>query len=373
MRSHSVDASAVEQAQAGRIWRELGGQYGPHLPCGLMNFGAIFKNPGDLTRAAQAYREALELNRSSFGREHRRTAAALNRLAETLAMAGNSAEARRLLDEALDIERAIAPDSFEMAETLNNLAVLDTYGHRWSEAEPLLQQASHIIGGLQPDDSIETVILLASSAALHTIRSREQRAESLLRRALAVCDRTLAPNDPRLGILLSQEGMLLLNQNKVALALADLTRAAGILRTSKGGNSREFAIAETNLGRARMAQGRLDDAEILLRHAIEVHRAGNARTQPDVASALLRLGECRVKQRRYQEAISCLRESAATFEFALGRSHPDTTQANAAYESAARVWKGFSGKRVTITESSASEGSGTHAARQRVTVSLTNR
>jgi tetratricopeptide (TPR) repeat protein len=277
--------SEQSRGAALRIWQELGGPYGSHSFYGLMNFAIVYKDPGDLTRASQAYQEALELSRSALGAEDRRTAAAMNRLAEALAMTGDFLQAQKLLTGALAIERAAAPQGLAMAQTLNDLAFLYTHDHRWFQAAPLLRQASRILAQWTADDSLDASTLFASVAALHSIRGRADLAEPLLRRAGKSFERNLGPNDPRLGVLLIQKGMLLLGENKLTLAAEDLTRAVGILRTSKGENSRQFAAAETSLGLVRLSQHRLDEAALLLIHARKIQRSMNAKPHPDIVGA----------------------------------------------------------------------------------------
>ena len=281
------------QLKAVRIWRQLGGQYGSYHYYGLMNLRVLFKNPGDLTRAQAAFREALKLNESALGPRHRATVAAMTRLAETLAMSGNLAEAQGLLEKAL--EYAI-PEGLEGAQTLNDLSFLYAMKGRNDDAARLLSRATRIVTAASAADAVEWATGLANVAALRAIRGETSQAEPLLQKALKACEPVLA-NDPQLGVILTQRGMLRVSGNRHVAAIEDLTRAAGIFRTSRGANSRELAMADFNLAGAYMSDRQLDAAERLFVEAIAIRRSLDSRDDPDVTTMLIELDQCRVRQR----------------------------------------------------------------------------
>ncbi len=288
------------QLHAVKLWRELGGQYGPYHHYGVMNLRVLLRNPGDLTRAGAAFREALQLNESALGPRHRTTAAGMTRLAETLAMSGNLAEAQHLLEKASE---NVAPEGLEGAQTLSDLSFLYTMSRRAEDAGRLLNRATRMVTAASAADPVEWAAGLANVAALRAIRGETSQAELLLQKALKACEALLA-NDPQLGVILTQRGVLRVSQNRPAPAIEDLTRAAGIFRTSRGANSRELAMAEFNLAGAYMGDRRLDAAERLFVEAVAIRRSLAARDDPDVTAMLVELDECRVRQRNTKSGKS---------------------------------------------------------------------
>ena len=127
--------------EALRIDRASFGPDHPKVAIRLNNLAALLQATNRMAEAEPLMREALRIDRASFGPDHPNVAAQLNNLAQLLKATNRIAEAEPLMREALRIDRAgFGPDHPNVATDLNNLAALLQATNRMAEAEPLMRE-----------------------------------------------------------------------------------------------------------------------------------------------------------------------------------------------------------------------------------------
>ena len=80
--------------------RRLFGEVHPEIAATLNNLAVLFEYQGDLGKAEQMYREALEMRRKLLGERHPSIARSLNNLASLLQARGSFRAAEPLYREA---------------------------------------------------------------------------------------------------------------------------------------------------------------------------------------------------------------------------------------------------------------------------------
>ena len=99
-----------------------------------------------MPRPSRSTEQALEIHRTTLGKEHPAYATDLNNLASVLEDTGQYAEAEPLHRHALEIRRTtLGEEHPDYAASLNNLARVFEATGRYAEAEPLYQQAVEIV------------------------------------------------------------------------------------------------------------------------------------------------------------------------------------------------------------------------------------
>ncbi len=145
---------------------------------------------GDLTGAADLYRQALAIREREEGPEHPDVAATLNNLAAVYGAQGSYAEAQPLLERALAIrEKTLGAEHVLTAQSLNNLALLYAAEGRADAAEPLYRRAIAILEK-DPGAAADLRRTLQNCAALLRDTGRDAEAEELEARARRIVSGT---------------------------------------------------------------------------------------------------------------------------------------------------------------------------------------
>jgi tetratricopeptide (TPR) repeat protein len=152
---------------------------------------------GRYANAQQPLERALALREKLLGPEHPDVAQSLNNLAVLYHAQGQYAKAEPLYQRALAIrEQALGPAHPDTARSLNDLAALYHDMGAYGQAEPLYQRALAIreqaLGPAHPD----TARSLNNLAVLYGDMGAYGKAEPLLQRALAISEKTLGPAHP---------------------------------------------------------------------------------------------------------------------------------------------------------------------------------
>jgi tetratricopeptide (TPR) repeat protein len=108
----------------------------------LSQLGAIYFTKAQYLQAELLMRQALEIDKQSFGENHPNVARDLNNLAQLLKATNRLTEAEPLMRQALEIDKqSFGENHPDVARDLNNLASLLKATNRLKEAEPLMRQA----------------------------------------------------------------------------------------------------------------------------------------------------------------------------------------------------------------------------------------
>jgi CHAT domain-containing protein/Tfp pilus assembly protein PilF len=249
-------------------------------------------------------------------------AAALNAQIVKLYHAGKYAEAVPLAQRALALrEKALGRGHRDVAQSLNNLALLYNELGRNDEAAPLYRRALEIWEGLLGPDHPEVAISVNNLAALYRDMGRYAEAEPLYQRSLTIRRKALGPDHLDVAQSLSSIALLYNDQGRAAAGVPLAQQALAIREKALGAEHSNVANALNNLATLYHAQGRFADAEQLYRRTITIREKTIGPEHPDTATALNNLAVTYNAQARYSDAEPLFRRALAIREKSLGPAH----------------------------------------------------
>ena len=313
-RGESVAAERLYR-EAITLWRDAGPRYEAHLATSELNLAQALSAEGRRPEAAKAMEDSLAHFRGSLGIRDLNTLTALNLLAGTDVMLGNSEAARALYDEALPIERELFPTDLQLGRTLIGLAGLEMQQNRYEEALAPAEEALRVILQATGEAGADAALAYATVAEIHRGANRPDRALPLFRKARELYDKALGPDHPRIASILAQEALVLMAQGKDSMAERDLLRAIGILDQRCPGCVNEKFVAETNLALLRTKQHKYEEADRLLSDAIGLQERYQHIPGGDLASSLRALAFVRQKERLYEDAARLQKRADALLTY----------------------------------------------------------
>lgn len=235
------------------------------------------------------------------------TEAAL-RLADTLGWLlyrrGHYSEGRRYLERSL--ERAEGQVSTACAIALNTTGVLASSQSDWAAAKRLLEESLEMHRALENRASIATVA--GNLATVSRYRGEYEAARALYAQSLAVHRET----GDRWG-----EARTLNHLGSLAMEQSDLKAAHGWMAESlrlrqELDDRRGMAIVGNNLGMVKMQQGHYDQARVLFEESLYINRELNDRQ--GIAVSLSYLAVAAADQGRFDTALEFYEESLRLFQ-----------------------------------------------------------
>jgi tetratricopeptide (TPR) repeat protein len=171
-------------------------------------------------------------------------------------------EAEPLYQQALSIrEQQLGPDHPNTATTLNNLAVLYRSQGKYEQAEPLYVRALRIreeqLGPAHPDIAQS----LNNLASLYKSQGKYEQAEPLYIRALCICEEQLGASHPYTATSLNNLAELYRNQGKYSEAEPLYRRALAILLQSLGSQHPNTRRGRRNYAALLRAMNRNEEAK----------------------------------------------------------------------------------------------------------------
>jgi tetratricopeptide (TPR) repeat protein len=259
-----------------------------------------------------------------IGNPPRRRAALLHVQGYLLSRQGKFAEAAAEHEKALAIRQRIAPNSYETARSLNNVAFeYDEIG-RYAEARALAERAVAIeiaeLGPTHPE-------IATCYNNLGNIASDEgdlTRAADYYRRALAIREVAVkAGDDPgNLADVLNNLGIVALQQHRLDEAL-DFQRRALAVREKMDPEGQEISSSLTNIAAVELARGRTEEALATYRRALSAAERSVGRDHPFAGDALTGMGDCMWKlgqlaaaQSAFERALAIRKAGARPIELA---------------------------------------------------------
>jgi tetratricopeptide (TPR) repeat protein len=286
--------------------------------------GGYFVRRAAYLQAEPLVRDALAIREKALGPEHFLMAQSLDNLAVVLCNLGDIAGARPLFERALAIEEKVrGPEHPDTAHSLDNLAgLLGSLGDI-AGARPLFERALAIrekaLGPEHPDtaESLDMLALL-----------EEQRdfagARSLQERALAIRETVLGPEHPDTATSLDHLAGLLRNQGDIAGARPLFERALAIREKALGPEHPITGNSLNSLAGLLYAQGDFAGARPLSDRALAIRETALGPGHPDTASSLNNLAALLYAQGDIAGARPLCKRALAIREKVLGPEHPDT-------------------------------------------------
>jgi tetratricopeptide (TPR) repeat protein len=321
----SASASAVDRAYASQP--EIEGAVRDTL-------AGTWRSLGELPRAEEQARRAVEVRAKALGPDHRDTLASQGTLMAVLQAQGRYPEAQEIGRRTLDAQRRVlGPDHADVTTTLNDLGIVLFQSGQGREAEALMREAVETRRRTMGPDDRRTLGATSNLAGLLSGLDRPAEAEPLLAAVLDSQQRTLGAEHANtnftrktLAGVLHDLGRLddaerhfrdalaasrrisgpdhidtLITENDLAVLLLDRRRAeeaAALAGHAAAGAAKVLppghwftAAFRRNHGRALTAVGRYAEAEAELQAALEALRASRGETHRETLSTARRLAE----------------------------------------------------------------------------------
>jgi serine/threonine protein kinase len=276
-------------AGAERIAKDLAGQ--PELQAEMFTvIGRTYERMGHLKKALPLLERALDIGRRTLGSEHVRVAQSLNDLGVLQRQAGNAAASEPLLAESLAVRRRllgsydkdVAVTLVELARTMKDLG-------RAAESEAPTREALEIRKKVFGEEHRQTAVSKNELARLWWERGDLAGAEALYRDALATNERVLGHDHPNTGANKASLATLL-NAKGDSLAAEKLFRESlEVERRVFGASHFEYATTVNNLALVVEAQGRIGEARAMFDEALRTASSQLGDDHPRVITITLNL------------------------------------------------------------------------------------
>ena len=275
------------------------------------------------TQVESLLTQALAIRQKTLGSDHPDVAEGLNNLAVLYLAQGKYAQAEPLLTQALAIrQKTLGSDHPDVAEGLNNLAMLYHYQSKYVQAEPLHYRALIIreqaLGAEHPD----VIASLNNLAGLYHSQGKYTQAELFYQQALTICEQNLGQKHPLVATSLNNLAMLYAEQGIYDQAEQFYQQALTIFEQILGPDHPDVATTLNNLAEIYHVQGQYDKAELLCRRALAIHKQALGSENPDVATSLNNLAGLYHDQGQYDKAEPLYQQALVIWEQTVGPDHP---------------------------------------------------
>lgn len=234
--------------------------------------GAAYRRIGDLDRAKEHARAALDIYTRLFGDRHPLVAEVTNNLAIAHLYANEFEQAEPLLNRVLDIRRELYDgDHPSIATTLNALGGVAYLAGRHEEALDYYREALRIRILATGPDSGPVALCRYNIAHQLLLLNRPAESEKEAREALRLYEMLSGPGARTTGTVLEMLTLSLLEQDRAQEAFSHAQRAEHIFEHLDGEGADSSAFARALQARAMHLMGQFDAVENTLIDAYRVH------------------------------------------------------------------------------------------------------
>ena len=319
-RGEEISVREVLDQASGRIDVELANQ--PDVLARMQTIiGTVYTHLGQYDKAETALTQALDLQRSRHGLDHREALGTMQAMATLAMLRGDNGAAETLLQEVL--ARRLAqpgPDPILVASTRNDLGAALSRQGKTDEAEALARSAV-AAASRASEDSLALASARGNLAVLLVGKGEFKEAEELYRQALEQQRELLGPAHPTIANTLNNLGVLLSKKGRLPEAEPLLRESLAMGRKLYGDQHPKVAIGMGQLGSTLTKQGRYDEAEPLYRQALAIRRASLAPGHPHIAVSLNHLANLYREQHDFARAEPLYHEAIAASSVSMGAEH----------------------------------------------------
>lgn len=255
----------------------------------------------------------------------KRTARAMNNLAELYRIQGRYSEARPYYEKAAEAARlSFAASRPEPAVALNNLAMLEREQGHYQEAEKTYLKALNLWETqIKQPDSPQLASITNGLAKLRRDQGRYSEAETLYLKALAITEKKLGRSDVGNAYLLANLGGLYRDLGQVKKAEKYYQRAFYLDLNALGNQHPDTAMDLNNLAGLYREENKLGEARTLYERALEIRLKAFGPDHPLTAKTLMGIGDLERRLQNYDKAQVYIERALAIQKRSLPAIHPD--------------------------------------------------
>jgi len=280
--------------------------------------GNILGSQGRYQEAEAAHRRAVALVGNDSPPVRARF---INELGLTLYSLGRLDEAESLLQQALDIRLEHRPETAELAESYNNLALLHATVDRNDLAREYYDRAIVLRRRVLGEDHPTTSFSLTNLASLLVQTGRAEEALPAFREALAIRRNAFGPAHPAVASVYYQLGWAHANLERHDEARDYYEQALAIRRETMGDSHPSVAVLYNALASVARAQGSHAESLGLLERALTIYRNSYGDSHHDIALVLANLGATHMVLGNVEQAADLLQRALAMNRSELGERH----------------------------------------------------
>lgn len=290
--------------------------------------GESLREAGRYEEARAAHLEALTIRQALLAPDHLDIAQSLNNLALLYFAIGDMSAALPALQRAKNIyEKHYGADHEVMATVFNNLAVFKQVAGKLDEAQRLHEQALRVRLQRLGEDHVDTAESQANLADVLVSLGRHAEAIPLLVRALEIREKAYGADHVVTANSLNNLAFAYYLQARYADALPLFQRAAAIHEQTLGLRHETTGTTLGNLARLYKALGRHADALPLFRRSVEIYESALGPEHVTTAAGLSNLASAYETLGRFDAALPLHRRALAIAEKAYGAEHASTAAA----------------------------------------------
>lgn len=230
----------------------------------LDSIGGLYAVAEQFDKAVDYTRRALALNEAM---DDPALQATLRHLAGVMLRKENYAEAERLLQRSLAVQKTRPGNERIEAATLNTLGVVYDKLRDYDKASEAMERARALKGKTGEQDGLSQAAFACNLASIRIGQQRYAEAEALLQESWTLRTRVLGDNHHELSYVLYAQGRLYRGQQQYAKAAAALQQALKLRESTPLYGATDVAEILLELGEVYRLQGQTAQAEPLLARA----------------------------------------------------------------------------------------------------------
>ncbi len=274
---------------------------------------------------APIYEDMLQFLKEKLGSEHPDIAETLNNLALLYESMGEYEKALTLYQRALEIrENLLGPEHLDVAIIRNNLASLYDSMGEYSKALPLYKRVLDIREKVLDPKHLDIATTLNNLALLYYHMKECDKALPLYQRSLEIREEVLGPEHLDIAITLNNLGLLYESRGEYDKALPLYQRDLEISEKILGPEHPDVSVTLNNLGLLHDSRGEYDKALPLYQRALDIREKTLGPQHPEVATTLNNLARLYRHMGEDYKALPLYQRAFMIVENMLDPSHPNT-------------------------------------------------
>lgn len=318
-RAEPLYRAAIERLQAQQPER----QSLQELATATAGLAELYYRNGRYADAEPLLKQVLALRRRTLPAGDPAVADAVEELGLNQSDQGNDEQAERYLRDALTLRRkalGTAPHP-DVAENLNNLALLLMNAGRYDESEALYLEATAMNRTLHGAEHPDVATALNNLGLFYRTKGDLARAGQAYLDALAMRRKLLGPDHPETANTLRNLAFVHYDEALLPQAIEDVRTALGIQRKSLGERHPEVASSLSTLGRWLGEAGQPAEAERALREALALETELLGADHPNVAISEFGLADVLARNGKPTEALRLAESAERKAREAFGEAH----------------------------------------------------
>ena len=288
--------------------------------------GNIYEEYGHYDEAVRVLRQAVELNKATFGADSPESSRTLALLGWTLHKRGETALGERYLLQALAIQQRTPGMEGEVTTTRTSLGWIYYDGDQLQRAEDTFREVLEARRRLTGEQDLGVAAAYGNLGYILRTQKRFAEAEPYYRSALRIV-RGLYSEHTELAGALHGLGTLLVANGELEEAQPFIVDGLAMRRRLFGAEHPQVAESLSNLGSLYQDLGRYAEAEASLQEALAMRQRLFSAEHRTVANSLNLLGWLYYRWKQYEKAEPLMVEAIRQYRKVAGQRHSSVAAA----------------------------------------------